>query len=113
MPNEKDDRSLQTKSSCISSSFILIIYPEQLPYKTRKGKNFHIMKVDSWGCVFPRRYEFVEFVRGGLGLNMWDVPESELLQLLGGDIYNMAGWWQLKYLLGIFIPKFGGNGLQF
>ena len=29
----------------------------------------------------------MEFVRGGLGLNMWDVPESELLQLLGGDIY--------------------------
>jgi len=26
------------------------------------------------------KYEFVEFVRGGLGLNMWDVPESELLQ---------------------------------
>ena len=51
MPNEKDDRSLQTKSSCISSPFILIIYPEHLPYKTRKGENFHIMKADSWGCV--------------------------------------------------------------
>ena len=50
----------------------------------------------------------MEFVRGGLGLNMWDVPESELLQLLGGDIYNMAGVVAfLKYLLGIFIPKFG------
>ena len=31
----------------------------------------------------PPRHEFIEFVRGGLGLSMWDVPESELLQLLG------------------------------
>lgn len=28
------------------------------------------------------RHEFIQFVREGLGLSMWDVPESELLQLL-------------------------------
>eukprot|EP00435_Cladocopium_sp_Y103_P074729 s7_g50.t2 len=37
-------------------------------------------QLDLEGDGHLSKYEFVEFVREGLGLSMWDVPESELLQ---------------------------------
>ena len=55
----------------------------------------------------------MEFVRGGLGLNMWDVPESELLQLLGGDIYSYSWVVATQIFVGNFHPEIWGNGLQF
>ena len=44
------------------------------------------------------RHEFLEFVREGLGLSMWDVPESELLQRLDPKRAFVA-------LIARFLPK--------
>ena len=105
MPNEKDDRSLQAKSSCISSPFILIIYPEHLPYKTRKGK------LPQWKLILgdvSMEVRICGIRSGRLG--------SEHVGRARVRAPAVAWRWYLqygcvvaflKYLLGIFIPKFG------